>query len=126
MKIYMRVSAFIRICPRRDIGVLCCPSHMAWWSKHPISGDGLIPWQMWRTEYLVFWINNPLSGRVVLAGSSPQNARFLVHNWPLTLAEARADNNRSRVYSPQIPSIKRGAQLWSIPERRCYSRIWEG
>lgn len=51
MKIYMRVSAFIRICPRRDIGVLCCPSYMAWWSKHPISGDGLIPWQMWRTEY---------------------------------------------------------------------------
>ena len=47
----MRVSAFIRICPRRDIGVLCCPSYMAWWSKHPISGDGLIPWQMWRTEY---------------------------------------------------------------------------
>jgi hypothetical protein len=51
VKIYMRVSAFIRICPRRDIGVLCCPSYMAWWSKHPISGDGLIPWQMWRTEY---------------------------------------------------------------------------
>jgi hypothetical protein len=45
----------------------------------------------------VTWINKPLSGRVVLAGSSPQKAGFLVYNWSVTLAEARADNDRSRV-----------------------------
>ena len=54
---------------------------------------------------LVFGINKPLSCRVVLVGSSPQKAGFLVHNWSVTLAEARADNDRSRVYLPQPPSI---------------------
>jgi hypothetical protein len=35
---------------------------------------------------------------VVLAGTSPQKAGFLVHNWSITPAEARADNDRSGVY----------------------------
>jgi len=38
---------------------------------------------------------------VVLAGSSPQKAGFLVNNWSVILAEARADNDRSRVYLSQ-------------------------
>jgi hypothetical protein len=51
--------------------------------------------------YLVVGINKPLSSRVVLAGSSPQKAGFLVNNWSVILAEARADNDRSRVYLSQ-------------------------
>jgi hypothetical protein len=54
---------------------------------------------------LAVGINKPLSCRVVLASSSPQKAGFLVHNWSVTLAEALADNDRSRVYLPQPPSI---------------------
>ena len=46
---------------------------------------------------------------MIRAGSSPQKAGVLVHNWPLTLAEARADtcNDRSRVYlsQPRVPGI---------------------
>ena len=34
---------------------------------------------------------------MVRVGSSPQKAGFLVHNWPITPAEARADNDRSGV-----------------------------
>jgi hypothetical protein len=45
---------------------------------------------------------------VVLAGSTPQKAEFLVHNWSATPAEARADNDRSRVYLSYIPSIGKG------------------
>lgn len=35
---------------------------------------------------------------MVLAGTSPQKPGFLVHNWSITPAEARADNDRSGVY----------------------------
>jgi hypothetical protein len=59
---------------------------------------------------LVFGINKPLSGRVVLACSSPQKAEFLMYNWSFTPVEARADNDRSRVYLSHIPS-KEGQAL---------------
>jgi len=55
-------------------------------------------------EVLVFRINKPLSGRVVLAYSSPQKVEFLMYNWSFTPVEARADNDRSRVYLSHIPS----------------------
>jgi hypothetical protein len=54
--------------------------------------------------YLVTWINKPLSSRVVLVGSSPQKVGFLVYNWSVALAEARADSDRSRVYLP-LPRV---------------------
>jgi len=62
--------------------------------------------------YLVVGINKPLSSRVVLAGSSPQKAGFLVNNWSVILAEARADNDRSRVYLSQ-PRVLR-ARMWDL------------
>ncbi len=43
---------------------------------------------------LATWIFKPLIGRVVLADSSPQKAEYMVHNWSLIVAEARADNDR--------------------------------
>ena len=49
-------------------------------------------------EVLVFRINKPLSGRVVLAYSSPQKVEFLMYNWSFTPVEARADNDRSTVF----------------------------
>lgn len=55
-------------------------------------------------QYSRLGINKPLSCRVVLAGSSPQEAGFLVHHWSVTLAEASADNDRSRLYLRQPPS----------------------
>jgi hypothetical protein len=39
---------------------------------------------------------------VVLAGSPLQKAGFLVYNWLVTLAEARADDDHSRVYLSQL------------------------
>jgi hypothetical protein len=39
--------------------------------------------------------------QIPVAGSSPQKAGFLVNNWSVILAEARADNDRSRVYLSQ-------------------------
>jgi hypothetical protein len=59
---------------------------------------------------LVFGINKPLSGRVVLACSSPQKAEFLMYNWSFTPVEARADNDRSRVYLSHIPSTSEIAE----------------
>jgi hypothetical protein len=44
------------------------------------------------------WNNKPLSCSVVLAGSSPYKGGSLVYNWLVTLAEARADRDSSRVY----------------------------
>jgi hypothetical protein len=49
---------------------------------------------------------------VVLAGSSPQKAGFLVNNWSVILAEARADNDRSRVYLSQ-PRVL-WARMWDL------------
>ena len=42
---------------------------------------------------------------MVLVGSSPQKWGSRGHNWPVALAEARADRDSSRVYFPQTPSI---------------------
>ena len=62
--------------------------------------------EYFRRESFAAWINKPLSCRVVLAVSSPQKAGFLVHKWPRTLAEARADIDSSRVYlsNHQVPT----------------------
>jgi hypothetical protein len=54
---------------------------------------------------LVVGINKPLPCRVVLVGSPPQKGGYLVRNWSVALAEARADRDRARVYLPQPPSI---------------------
>jgi len=43
-----------------------------------------------------------LSCQVVRVGSSPQKAGFLVLNWSLTLAKARADADSSGIYLFQI------------------------
>jgi hypothetical protein len=61
-----------------------------------------------RRFYLVVGINKPLSCRVVLVGSSPQNAGSLVYNWSVALAEARADSDSSRVYLP-LPRVPAAA-----------------
>jgi hypothetical protein len=50
--------------------------------------------------YLVVGINKPLPCRVVLVGSPPQKGGYLVRNWSVALAEARADRDRARVYLP--------------------------
>jgi hypothetical protein len=47
--------------------------------------------------------------QIPVAGSSPQKAGFLVNNWSVILAEARADNDRSRVYLSQ-PRVQYGAK----------------
>jgi hypothetical protein len=67
--------------------------------------------------YLLVGINKPLSCRVVLAGSSSQKARSLIHNWSAALAEARADSDRSRVYLSQPPSRVAASCLQPLPPR---------
>jgi len=53
---------------------------------------------------LAVGVNKLLNCRVVRAGSSLQNPGFLVHNWSLTSAEARAEIDSSGVCLFQIPN----------------------
>ena len=68
------------------------------------------------TDFLVFGINKLLACMAVLAGSSPQKAGFLVHNWSVSLAEARADRDRARVYFPQTLSMVASGTLIICPQ----------